>query len=106
MAATVQPAGRWYTTREAFKAFAFTSTTVTDKDARIDALIAAASRFIEEYTDRTFLPRIETREYDYQRGERLILDDDLLSVTTLKHQNKGTAIAAADFFLYPLNAED
>ena len=104
MAATTERPARWYTTRDAFKEIAFGSTTITDKDARIDRLIARASAWIERFTGRHFIPTIATKEYDFQQTVQLYFDDDLISLTTLKYET--TTIAASDYFLYPLNAAD
>lgn len=104
MAATAQRAGRWYTSREAAKSFAGIAAAVTDKDAKIDAIIAQVSVMIERHTDRRFIPVTTTKEFDYQGSSQLILGDDLVSVSTLSKD--GTAIAVSDFFLYPLNAAD
>lgn len=108
MAATVLRQSRWYTTREAAKDFFFAASaaSVTDKDARIDQLIQQASRRIEEYTGRRFIPVTATKEFDYQSLYSLMLGDDIISVTTLKHKNKGTTISSGNYFLYPLNALD
>ena len=107
MAATVQPVSRWYVTREAAKRFFMAVSTITDKDARIDMLIAMASRAIENYTGRRFIPWTGTKEYDFQGSDWLVLGDDLLSTApTIKYNNVGTTVAAGDYFLYPLNAAD
>lgn len=100
MAATVVRPSRWYTTREQAKAFM--GLAVADKDARIDAHIAQASRMIEQHTDRRFIPLTATKEFDYQGAKQLLLGDDLLAVTTLSAET--TVISASDYFLYPLNA--
>lgn len=102
MAATVQRPARWYTSREAVKAFF--GLAATDKDARVDAHIAQASALIEQHTGRIFIPKTATKEFDYQGTSQLILGDDLLAVTTLSAD--GTTISSGDYFLYPLNALD
>lgn len=106
MAATVQRPTRWYTSREEVKNFISSDldASITAKDSKIDRLIAAASRYIENYTDRLFIPWTGTKEFDYQGVSQLILGDDLLSVTSLSKD--GTAISASNYFLYPLNALD
>lgn len=105
MAATKQRPGRWYTSREAAKSFnGGIPEGTSDKDDRIDSLIAGASRTIEKKTTRQFLPSIATKEFDYQGVSQLVLGEDLLSVSSLLKD--GTAISAANYFLYPLNALD
>lgn len=106
MAATTHPEGRWYSDRTAIKSFIFADTSVTDKDNRIDKLIARASAWIENYTGRHFFPWTGTKEFDFQRSTKLILGDDLVSVTTLAHGDGTDTIDSGDYFLYPLNAAD
>lgn len=71
----------------------------------VDDAIEAATRDVEKRMHRIFYPRIETHRFDwpgeqYATTWRLWLDQhELISVTTLT--SGGTAIAAADFFLYP-----
>lgn len=96
-----------YTTREAVKAAA--SITGTDYGDIIDAAIDAASREIDGLTNRRFIPITATRYYrwPHDRGRSpyiLLLDEDLLSVTTLTREGDDvTAIANTDYFLEPAN---
>lgn len=77
--------------------------TDTDDDALIEDMIEAASRFIDEKTQRTFYARTETRNFDVPPNKRvLILDDELLSLTSLTNGDSST-IATGDVRLYPLN---
>jgi hypothetical protein len=75
--------------------------------ASVDRAIQAASRSVEHLTHRRFYPTLTTRYFDwpnyqYARSWRLWLDaDELISVTTLT--SGGVAIAAADYFLEPVN---
>ncbi len=107
MGITLLPAGRWYTTRAQFKRVIMDTTTVTDKDDLIDEVIASASEFIEEYTDRVFIPWTGTKEFDYQTPGKLWLGTDLISATpTITCAGGDRTIASGDYFLYPLNALD
>src|SRR3990172_2048936 len=80
-----------------------------DRNSVIDALIEAASREIDGLTNRRFIPKTATRSYNWpQRDGRSVytiyLDEDLLSVSALtKEGDDVTAIAAADYFLEPVN---
>lgn len=97
----------WYCTREAVKGAGNINT--TQFDARIDRLIEAASRALDRITRRFFIPRTQTRTYRWPNplagvADRLYLDQDLLSVTTLltkAQDTTPTTIAASDFFLEP-----
>jgi hypothetical protein len=80
---------------------AITSTDATD-DGVIEKLIQAASRYIENKTQRTFYPRIETRNYDIPAGNELRVDDDLLEVVTFLNGDD-TTISSTDFLLIPSN---
>jgi hypothetical protein len=79
-------------------------------DLVLERMISAASRFIDNYTNRTFYPRVDTRYYDVPRGaygefrrggesgmsrELLLLDDDLLSLTTLTNGDLSVILPAS-----------
>lgn len=106
MAATKRRPGRWYSDRGSFRTYLELASTVTAKDDKLDQCIARASRFIENYTGRRFIPWTGTKEFDYQGPSDIFLGEDLLSVTSLVHNDGVDTIAAADYFLYPLNALD
>ena len=77
-------------------------------DARLEAVIAAVSRKIDEETHRRFYAASETRYYTACRGDELLVDD-LLSVTTLATDGNAdrtysTTWAATDYDLCPFNA--
>lgn len=100
----------WLCTREQVKRAA--SVSGANFDPQIDRIIEAVSRRIERDTRRYFIPRTETRLYRWppiKRGYttyRLWLDQDLLSLTTLKSAAQNTSpttIVAADYFLEPVN---
>lgn len=76
-------------------------------DTFITGCLTAAQQYIEEQTGRKFEATTATRYYDeravdYLTPARLLLDDDLLSVTTLTNGN-AAAILAADYYLEPYN---
>lgn len=97
----------WYSTRGLVKRAAGISG--SDKDALVDAHIEAASREIDALCNRRFIPITATRSYAWaQRDGRnvytIVLDEDLLSVSTLtKEGDDVTAIASTDYFLEPVN---
>jgi len=77
----------------------------TGDDTRLLALLEAASRAIDNFCDRHFYVKSETRYFD---GQTPLFVDDLLSVTTLKTDEDGDAtfentFASTDYILYPLN---
>ena len=99
----------WWTSREAVKLAGRING--SDQHSIIDRIIEAESRRIEKETGRWYIPRTETRLYrwpalDDGRGTRVYLDADLLAVTTLKTKAQDaspTTVAAADYFLEPVN---
>lgn len=97
----------WYTTREAIKRAGAINSTLWD--SVIDAEVEAASREIDKLTGRRFIPVTATRRYAWpapapRAAWLLMLDDDLLSVSSLtKDDDTATAIAATDYFLEPGN---
>ena len=84
------------------KAYINTSSTNTGDDAVIEDMIEMASRLIDAETHRTFYARTETRYFDYTSERGLMLDDDLLTITTLTNGDD-TVITSADYKLFPLN---
>ena len=73
-------------------------------DAQLHALLRAASQAVDNYCDRDFQARTETRYFDGM-GDQLPIED-LLSVTTFKLDlnNDGVyeiTMAATDYVLYP-----
>jgi hypothetical protein len=76
----------------------------TADDTVIDNILEAASRHLDGETNRTFYPRYETRYFcvpDPQSAE-LMLDDDLLEITTLTNGDD-SAISSTDYNLLPKN---
>jgi len=93
---------RWYISMEQAKRdYLHFDADMDDEDSRTEAYIRRASAWIEKKTDRVFYPITATRYLDYQNAKQIILGDDLISVTTLKHDD--TEIASGDYILYPLN---
>jgi hypothetical protein len=101
----------WYTTRERFKTAANISG--SQFNTVIDRVIDAASRDVDRWTRRHFLPKTQTRLYRWPQSRPglanvLWLDQDLLSVTTLQTQAQDTSpttISSSDYFLEPNNPE-
>lgn len=77
-------------------------------DALLADLVTRASRLIDEHCGRRFYPTTTTRTFDANgpqvHNRMLLLDEDLLSVTTLTNGD-GDVIAADDYMLRPLNWE-
>ena len=82
-----------------------------ERDKEIDRIIETYSRRFDRATRRFYIPIIQTRLYrwpsDLHRGgTTLWLDQDLISITTLKSEAQNsspTTIAADDYFLEPNN---
>ncbi len=73
----------------------------TADDAVIDSIIEQVSRLIDQITSRHFYPNIETRYFDVPSGD-LILDDDLLAVTTLTNGD-AEVLTTTDYILREKN---
>lgn len=94
----------WYATRGKVKDAA--GITGATNDARIDEAIEAASRDVDALTRTWFIPKTQTRKYDFSRPQltnrTLLLDAHLLSVTTLKDKAGGRTLTEnTDFRLMP-----
>lgn len=79
-----------------------TATLDTTDDTTMEAVIESVSRAIDNYTRRTFYARTETRLFDVPTGRELMLDDDLLTVSTLTNGDT-TTVTSGDYQLLPLN---
>ena len=94
---------RWYTTLETVKdELGITDTT---KDAMLSRQIARATDFIEQFTERTFIPVAATKLFDVPVEEpttRLYLRDELLSVASLSDDSG--PLNSLNYRLYPLNS--
>ena len=85
----------------------------SQRNAVVDRILEAASRDIDRWTRRHFIPKTQTRLYRWSQPRPglstvLWLDQDLLSVSTLqtKAQNSSpTTISSSDYFLEPNNPE-
>mgnify|MGYP001605011279 FL=1 len=91
-------------------------------DQLLKQFVIKTSRLFDEYCERKFYPRIETRYFDHPtdgliedawpldsnlitaqvarvRTDELWLDDDLLALTTLTTNNGATTITSSDYLL-------
>jgi len=92
-----------YATLVEYKAYANITTVDATDDGAIENLIEAASRYIDIMTGRTFYARTDTRYYDIPKDpRRLLLDDDLLTVTTFTNGN-GDVLTTDQYILIPTN---
>lgn len=78
-------------------------------DVLLRNLAETVARQFDEHLGRTFRSYLATRYYTPRSSQRLLLDGDLLSVTTLKSDEDGdrvyeTTWAAGDYDLMPFNA--
>lgn len=71
-------------------------------DAVILDLLEEASRHLDDVARRQFYPTIETRLYDIPRDSELLLDQDLLSLTTLTNGD-ASVISSTNYTLLPSN---
>jgi hypothetical protein len=75
-------------------------------DPAMESVIEAVSRWIDNFCNRTFYARTETRKFDVpgeQNSKRTLwLDDDLISVTTLTNGN-AEVLTTTDYILMPAN---
>jgi len=78
--------------------------TDTSDDAVLDNLLEGASRAIDGATNRHFYPTVETRYYCVPEptDSELMLDDDLLAITTLTNGDSDS-ISSSDYILLPRN---
>lgn len=81
----------------------------TTDDAVLEAVVESVSRAIDDFCGRRFYAATQTRYYTAKSG-RLLLVDDLLSVSTLKTDADGdgayeTTWATTDYHLAPYNAQ-
>lgn len=78
--------------------------TSSGDDGLLLKMIRDTSREIERSAGgRTFAPHIDTRYYDTPLSGDLLLDDDLISLTTLTNGDGSTLASGTDYKLYPLN---
>jgi hypothetical protein len=96
-----------YTNKSALQNYLLT--TISDSfDTQIEAWINAADAYIDNYCNTSFESSTETRYFDGNGSNELILDD-LLTVTSLQFLDPNgvdlddTLTENDDFFLYPYN---
>lgn len=82
----------------------------TTDDTRLERIVTAVSRQIDNHCRRQFYAATQTRYFDPVRPCELLLPDDLLSITTLKTDTDGdrtyeTTWATTDYDLEPANAQ-
>jgi hypothetical protein len=93
-----------YTTTSAVKTYLHIGGSADD--ALIGALITRASRLIDDHCGRWFSAETQMRYYDavgaHIVGNLLLLDADLLTITTLTNGD-GSEIDSEDYLLRPIN---
>lgn len=105
-----------YANRDDFKTWLQgIGTGTTTHNAVYDAIIQAVSKQIDRYCQREFHPYTATKYFTADRSAYLRLDDDLLSITTLKTTDTeqsgartygNTWSSTTDYDLEPYNAPD
>jgi hypothetical protein len=96
-----------YATLAEYKAYVTargqTSTTDATDDTVIESLLDGASRFIDDKTQRTFNPFVQTRYFDSPLGSRMLdVDEDLLEVLTVTNGD-GEIIPSTEYATIPRN---
>jgi hypothetical protein len=93
-----------YVTRADFLLWASTQNTAanTNDDLVIDDILEATSRYIDGQTHRKFYPRVQARSFNTPTNRELLVDDDLLAITTLTNGDDNT-IASTEYNLFPKN---
>jgi hypothetical protein len=91
-----------YSTLQAIKDLLNITAVNTTDDGVLNSLVNAASRYIDDYTRRTFYPRIAELLLDTPRGRKLYLPDDLLAIITLTNGD-AEVLTTADYLLEPAN---
>jgi hypothetical protein len=91
-----------YATLAEVKAYIDTASTNAGDDAVIEDMVEMASRLIDTLTLRTFYARTETHYFNYSGERGLIMDDDLLTVTTLTNGDD-EIIASTEYNLLPFS---
>lgn len=93
-----------YATLDQFKMLKDISSNDAADDIYIEDLIERASRMVDSICGRWFYADTQTRYFDVPRpaSRELVLDADLLTVTTLTNGDT-TVITSADYNLLPFN---
>jgi hypothetical protein len=96
-----------YASLQDYKTYAVARGQIANADANDDTVIVdlleVASRYLDDKTGRQFYPSVETRLYDVPADSDLLLDGDLLALTTLTNGDAAT-VSAADYVLRPNNS--
>jgi hypothetical protein len=90
-----------YTSLATYRSFRQYKTANTKDDALISMLIDPVSREIDGHCHRIFWPETRTDLYDYQEQFKLMLREDLFSVTAITHGD-GEVLNPMYYILYPL----
>jgi len=83
----------------------YINVTSTSEDTLLQNLVTRAGQMVDTYTGASFEATTATRYYNASEdvdGNTLLLDDDLLTVTTLTNGDSST-IASTDYVLLPPN---
>lgn len=92
-----------YCTQAEAKAYGFKSpVTDTTDDTVIDMLIEAASRYIDQEAQQVFYTTTETRKFDLPKGDLLMLDKPLMSITSITNGD-GEVIPSTNYITWPAN---
>ena len=91
-----------YAPLSAFTALKRITSAGTVEDSMIELMIASCSRVIDSFCGRVFYPHVSTRLYDVPSGRMLMLDDDLLSLTTLTNGD-AAVLTTTDYRLESAN---
>lgn len=94
---------RMYARLPDLKTYLGIAVATTTDDALLEATLRRATTAIETYTGRLFEATTDTRyyEYDVVDGYELLLDQDLLSVTTLTNGDSAGTVIAGAYTLMP-----
>jgi len=87
-----------YTTHAKVREYMGLEESDTTDDNLFRTLMWRASKAIDSFTRRKFYPRVETRYYTLDDSKLVRLDDDLLSLTTLKDYNGASTVGAGVLF--------
>lgn len=88
---------------------AYLGITDTVDDTPLEGAVMAASRAIDDHTQRVFYATTATRYFQAEAPDLLVLPDDLISVTSLSCDDDGDRVyertwTATDYDLEPVNS--
>lgn len=73
---------------------------LVDDDQRLMRFASSASRVFDSFTSRKFYPRYDAIGYDHPDGSStILLDEDLLEVSSITTNNTGTTLTSSEYFL-------